>query len=126
MPERIVKVEPHLENRQRDISRYRLTRLSFDDAKDTRRFQQWEDPPFRFKQLGPAAVEGTDFIRHSVGPGEVGRMDLIAFQHYRDENLWWVLATVNNIQNTFTQMFPGQQLLIPLQEDVIGTLTPES
>ena len=126
MPERIPQVEPHLQNNQRDVSRYRLTKLAFDDHNQRRRFQQWEDPSFRFKELGPAAVEGVDFVRHSVGPGEIGRMDLIAFSFYEDVNLWWVIATANNIQNPLVEMFPGQQLLVPLQQDVIGTLTPES
>jgi len=125
MPERIVQPESFLKNTQRDVSRYRLTLLSLDETNNRVRFQLWTQPPFRVITLGPAAVEGVDFSRHTVNPGEIARLDLIASRYYEDVNLWWVIATVNNIKNPWLEMYPGQQLLIPNRDDVIGTLTPE-
>lgn len=128
MPERVVQTRAFLANNQRDTARYRLTALALDDSTTParRRFVQWLEPAFRVVELGVLAVDGADFTRHVVGPGEIGRMDLIAFKHYQDVNLWWAIATVNNIGNQFLEMYPGQQLLIPSRDDVIGTMTPES
>jgi nucleoid-associated protein YgaU len=45
---------------------------------------------------------------------EGDRLDLIAYQYYRDTNLWWVIAFVNS-NVTRGSMFPapGTQLRIP-------------
>lgn len=43
----------------------------------------------------------------------LGRLDLIAFDYYRDSNLWWIIALANNIDVIPTGMYIGQKLIIP-------------
>ncbi len=45
------------------------------------------------------------------------RLDLIAYQYYRDVRLWWVIAEVNNIINPF-EVKSGTILRIPTYERV--------
>lgn len=125
MPQRQPVEDRHLVNQEDDESRYRLTRLAFDETTKRIRFQAWAIPETRLARLGNAAVEGQDFTRHSVGPGEIGRLDLIAFRYYADVNFWWAIAEANDIQNPLVEMFPGQQLLIPRKEDIIEALIPQ-
>lgn len=51
-----------------------------------------------------------DFIAHLVQEGEV--LDLIAYQHYREENYWYVLAEVNGLVYPY-DLSIGQSLVIP-------------
>lgn len=125
MPQRQTTAQRYLVNQEDDESRYRLTELAFDDTLDRIRFQAWKIPPLRLRRVFSEAIEGRDYTRHAVGPGEIGRMDLIANTYYQDVTYWWVIAEMNDIQNPLMEMYPGQQLLIPLKEDVINALVPE-
>lgn len=125
MPERQPVADRHLVNQEDDESRWRQSRLAFDPTRRVIRWQQWTIPETRLKRLGNAAIEGQDFTRHSVGPGEIGRLDLIAFRYYEEVNFWWAIAEANDIQNPLTEMYPGQQLLIPRREDIVEALIPQ-
>ena len=45
------------------------------------------------------------------------RLDLIAWKYYKDVNLWWVIAEINNISNPF-EVKTGAVLRIPTYERV--------
>ena len=97
-------------------NRYRRTRVYRDEIiiEGTRRFGVARCPIF----------DTTDAERHTVTSKDVGHMDLIAWEHYGDgnEHLWWVLALANNVKNPITDMFIGQQLLIPPINEIAAAL----
>jgi nucleoid-associated protein YgaU len=56
--------------------------------------------------------EKDEYVITTIGD----RLDLIAYQYYRDVNMWWVIAAANN-NITKGSMFPkpGTQLRIPTE-----------
>jgi len=46
---------------------------------------------------------------------EEDRLDLLANQFYGDSELWWVIATYNNLTDIDTKLEPGLQLRIPVR-----------
>ena len=44
---------------------------------------------------------------------EEDRLDLLANQFYGDSELWWVIATYNNLTDIDIKLEPGLQLRIP-------------
>jgi len=48
-----------------------------------------------------------------VTSANVGRLDIIANIAYDDPKLWWVIAYVNDIYNPLSDMYVGQELIIP-------------
>jgi nucleoid-associated protein YgaU len=44
---------------------------------------------------------------------EDDRLDLLANQFYGDSQLWWVIATYNNLTDIDIKLEPGLQLRIP-------------
>lgn len=41
------------------------------------------------------------------------RLDLLAKKYYGDSNMWWIIATANNLNDATIYLEPGQQLRIP-------------
>jgi hypothetical protein len=41
------------------------------------------------------------------------RLDLLAFEYYQDQRLWWIIATANNIHNAQIGLVEGTILRIP-------------
>lgn len=41
------------------------------------------------------------------------RLDLLAFEYYQDQRLWWIIATANNIHNAQIGLAAGTILRIP-------------
>jgi hypothetical protein len=44
---------------------------------------------------------------------EDDRLDILAFQFYKDASLWWVIALYNNLTDIDLKLEPGLQLRIP-------------
>lgn len=44
---------------------------------------------------------------------EDDRLDILAFQFYKDASLWWVIALYNNLTDVDLKLEPGLQLRIP-------------
>ena len=42
----------------------------------------------------------------------------ISYKHYNRIDLWWIIACMNNIDNTFKPIEPGLKLMIPLPSTV--------
>lgn len=55
---------------------------------------------------------------HVVTDADSKRIDLIAWKYYRDVNLWWVIAEINNIINPL-HIPAGTILRIPDYERVL-------
>jgi hypothetical protein len=53
---------------------------------------------------------------------EDDRLDLLAYQFYGDSQLWWVIATYNNLTDIDTKLEPGLQLRIPVRASVVTQL----
>lgn len=111
---RQVVEQPFLENTTDNDSRYGLTKVTIDQTvkEGTRRFGLWQKPD----------VSPDDAGRHVIGPGEVGRIDLIAYKHYRNVNYWWAIALANDIKNPLTDLVPGETLLIPTRSAITEAL----
>lgn len=86
--------------------RYRRTRIYEDTTvrPGTFRYGIWRAPTF--------VLDGSE-VRHTVTSRDVGSIDAVAKEHYGDERLWWIIAWANHIKNPITDMFIGQQLVIP-------------
>ena len=56
--------------------------------------------------------------QYEVRLGEDRRLDLLAHRFYRDAKLWWVLASVNNVTDPWTEIKRGTILRIPLESRV--------
>ena len=50
------------------------------------------------------------------------RIDSLAYRFYGDSNLWWVLASANNIDLLPSGLFSGQILRVPSRTYVMQTL----
>lgn len=67
----------------------------------------WDTPDF------PEIVPQDDDIYLTVDDQYVGRLDLIAFDVYGDDNLWWAIAVANNLNLLPTDVRLGMKLRIP-------------
>ena len=75
------------------------------DEDDQYHFDIWR-PPFDYKpQTG-------DRI-HTVTAKDEQRLDLVAWQYYRNQRLWWIIAYVNKIMHPWNEVTAGTKLLIP-------------
>jgi len=94
--------------------RFRRTRVYSDKTiiAGTRRYGVWRAP----------RLNTEDVDRHTVTSKDVGHIDLIAKVWYDDETLWWVIAWANRISNPITDMFVGQQLVIPALNEIAGAI----
>jgi nucleoid-associated protein YgaU len=41
------------------------------------------------------------------------RLDILALKYYGDQNLWWIIATANNLNDASLSIVPGTQMRIP-------------
>lgn len=53
----------------------------------------------------------------------LGRLDLIAYDYYGDETLWWVIALANDIDQIPTDMPLGTRIRIPDKATVDAALS---
>ena len=103
-------------------SRYKLTRIFFNEASDPRIEGRNEDG----LEFGLLSVLddflklGTNVRTHTVTSADIGFLDQIAVKFYGAgfEDFWWVLGYVNNIADPDEEMFVGQTLTIPPREAV--------
>lgn len=42
------------------------------------------------------------------------RLDNLAYEYYKDENLWWIIAISNEIKQDSLYIMPGTQIRIPV------------
>ena len=82
-------------------TRYKHTKISKDD-KNTRHYGT---------TIYPVLRKSPNDIYVITGPTD--RLDLLAHQYYKDKNLWWIIATVNNCGHGSLALEPGKQLRIP-------------
>lgn len=98
-------------------SRYKLTRVFFNDEDDPRLVGR--NPDGRefglMSTLADFEALGTDFQIHRVRSHEVGFPEQIAVRYYGAgfEDLWWVVAYANRIIDPELDMVEGQELVIP-------------
>jgi hypothetical protein len=66
----------------------------------------WDVPEF------PIIEKQNDDLLHTVTDNDLGRIDLLAYDYYRDEELWWVIMLANNKYN-INHFSIGEQIVIP-------------
>ena len=76
---------------------------------DGTHYETWTDPT-SYNFMGPDILDGIDTVDHVLKLGE--RLDILASIYYGDEELWWVIALVNRIQDPFSLAI-GTRLRIP-------------
>lgn len=84
--------------------------------KDTPLFSGTRGPEFGLMEPPAEATQvSPDYTTHRVRSHEVGFLDILAVRYYGlgNERLWWFLALSNAIIDTESEMFVGQELLIP-------------
>jgi hypothetical protein len=47
------------------------------------------------------------------------RLDILAFDYYQDQTMWWIIARVNNLGKGSFNVPPGRRLRIPYPIDDI-------
>jgi hypothetical protein len=112
----------HLEKRVVVDNRYALTDIHVDDfvGPGRRRYGLWKAPAIKTLPELPLS-EGT-YFRYTITAADIGRIDLIAWRHYQDVNLWWVIARCNGIANPFEDLVIGRVLLIPYKALVVQAI----
>lgn len=50
---------------------------------------------------------------YRVTEDDCTRLDRLSYLFYQDERYWWVLASVNNIENPLTDLTAGTVLTVP-------------
>lgn len=94
-----------------DTSRYKYNKvIKYEDGTC---FRLWQIPEFPNSE--------TDSF-YQVPAGEVNRLDLISSTIYGTVDLWWVLATVNNIADPFVEVEAGKLLRVPAITEVYSKL----
>lgn len=69
-----------------------------------------------FGQMVPAVIaDDTDIIFAVPAPGE-HRLDLISGQFYGVPDLWWIVASVNNIIDPLVAVPTGTRLRLPSRD----------
>lgn len=63
-------------------------------------------------------IDMSDYDRHVITEEHLGRLDLIAYDWYKDVSLWPVIAYFNSIRNPLEDMTVGQILKIPKREEI--------
>jgi hypothetical protein len=106
--------QPYLVNNTSEDSRYGLTKVTIDQfiVPGRRRFGIWQVPALKLETYG----------RHVVMPGEVGRIDNIAYKYYNTCQYWWAIAAANKIKNPLDDLVPGTTLIIPTRDDIMEAL----
>ena len=56
-------------------------------------------------------IRDTDIF---IYPKYGDRLDIIAFKHYGDTSLWWIIAKANNIDKGTIRLDPTKQIRIPI------------
>ena len=59
----------------------------------------------------PVIPNNADDLTYTVLTGD--RIDQLAYQHYGDPVLWWVIARANDLELLPTELYAGQKLRIP-------------
>lgn len=71
------------------------------------------------REIESIPVKPTDMY-HRVASHEIGRLDIIANNYYKNSLLWWVIAEANEIRNPFEDMRIGAIIRIPTIETLYG------
>jgi hypothetical protein len=65
-----------------------------------------------YNNLGEFAIKyPVNYYR--VSSDDILRPDLISSKLYKTPNYWWIILLVNGIQDSFTELYSGQLLIIP-------------
>ena len=71
------------------------------------------------RDIDDIPIRNTD-IYHKLKSVEVGRLDIVAYQYYKNPLLWWVIAQANDIYNPYTDTEVGMLLRVPTLETLYG------
>lgn len=63
-----------------------------------------------------AAFPSQEFV-FLVRQEHIGRIDLISYETYGSADLWWLVAQRNQIIDPLTELYMGQEILIPSLSD---------
>lgn len=69
-----------------------------------------------FGLMHPAVVPNASDELWPVPPAGVPRLDLLADDFYGTPQLWWVLASVNNILDPLVSVPEGTKIRVPTKE----------
>lgn len=81
------------------------SRLRFADLREIDGVEFWDVLDL------PVIPEQTDDIIYTIKTGD--RIDVLAYRHYGDANLWWVIAAANDMEIIPTDFNVGDSIRIP-------------
>ncbi len=85
-----------------ELSRYAVNKIV--EYEDGFCFTRWDIPDI------PKTQNDTFY---TVEKGNENRLELISYMLYKTTQLWWVLASVNNISDPFVEVIAGTILRVP-------------
>ena len=59
-------------------------------------------------------IDNNDYKVAIIPEGMDGRPDLLAYQIYGTEKLWWAIMLANRIDDVTTQLIAGKKIIVPL------------
>lgn len=74
---------------------------------------EYQDGSISLEPIKEVVATTNDDLNYTVKDGDT--LQSIAYVHYKDSGLWYIIALANDIQNPFdiNQFYPGQLLIIP-------------
>lgn len=90
----------------------RTSWLAFSDFLQFNEFEFFDLPSF------PEIVPQSNDKFIDIDDKYMGRLDLLAYDTYGDENLWWVIALANGLDQLPTDMRVGIRLRLPAKSYV--------
>jgi len=81
--------------------------LNFSSLLESKGISFWDQPDF------PEITPQSNDIFVTVDDRTAGNLDLIAFDVYKDPDLWWVIALANKIELIPTDVIINARLRIP-------------
>lgn len=71
----------------------------------------------------PSILPSDSDTFYTIQDADRGRFDLLATRYYGNPSLWWVIAFVNNLPDTFN-VAVGTVIRVPPKESVFSALLP--
>lgn len=92
--------------------------------KDFEYFSRYQNIPYYFHKVDRKYIVGisqpiskdTSYFIHKVKINDT--LDTLALTYYNNPTYFWLIADMNNIQNPYTKLKIGQELKIPIFNEV--------
>ena len=113
-------MEPKKQNEIKDVA---ITKLSAQNIENLFNISQKDNGQYFYNIIKtvnfPADIDPSIYTQYETKPKDT--WPLIAFKHYKDLRLWWLICSANQINNPVAQPEPGTVLKI-ISADVVRSV----